>query len=628
MKNSVLLLFLLAASAFVTAPAFAQVTSGPVPVTIAYAHMSVGGDPNGLNYLTLLQFLNDNSANTSGHIAVFSDSGSPLAVSFNGGAQATTFNFTLQTGTTTEIQLSSSSGTVTSGWLELTYSPSNAETTELIQYRSGTTIIGEVGVPGTDLTENGPLPSTSFPAETSSSVNTGIAVANPNTTAIGVLVRVWDPGSGNLLASTTVALAPNAHIAKFLTELFPAVAGITQLRPQVSLDSCSSTTCTASNFTDTPGFIATALRFDTAASIFTTIPVIQSPTGGSTVRVLPQVAVGGDPGGPNYQTILYMSTTATNGVSGVANFMDNNGNLIPALANGTPTSGQFNFTVLNNRVTKIILSGSSTLRSGWVSLTLPGSVPLIVDAVYQSASNGAAVTSEASVLESPPSTESLVYVSGTDNIGIALANPQSTANTVALTLFNQQGYIAATANVTLPAYGHLAEFVSQLFPQFAGQPSFGGSLSMQSPLSFSTVSLRLTGGSIAALPTVDSIMFRPSITGLGVSATQRSTGQITFTIAVTDYSAYDQPPFPLANGTASAVTAGVGVAYISQNQFDGYYSMLLDGSNMINAASGTLSGTFQGGASNISAGTAVTFYIYVEDSAGNSSNGYMASFKF
>lgn len=626
MKNTVLLLCLLVTSALVTAPAFAQVTSGPVPDTVAYAHMSVGGDPNGLNYLTLLQFLNDNSANTSGHIAVFSDNGSPLAVSFNGGAPATTFDFALQSGTTAEVQLSSSNTTVTSGWLNITYSPSNAETTELIQYRSGTTIIGEVGVPGTDITQNGPLPSTTFPAETSSSVNTGIAIANPNTTAIGVLVRVWDPGSGNVLASTTVALAANAHVSKFLTELFPTTAGITAIRPQVSLDSCASTTCTTANFTDTPGFIATALRFDTADSIFTTIPVIQSPTGGATVRVLPQVAIGGS--NPNYQTTLFMSTTATNGLSGVAAFMDDNGNLIPVSANGTPTSGQFNFTVLGNRVTKIILSGSSTLRSGWVSLTLPSSAPLIVDAVFQSGPNGSSATAEASVLDSPPDTESLIYVSGTDSIGVALANPQTTANTIALTLFNQQGFIAAQTNVTLPPNGHVAQFVSQLFPQFAGQPSFGGSLSLQSPLSFSTVSLRLTGPSLAALPTVGSIMFRPSITGLGISATQRTTGQITFTINVTDYSAFNQPPFPLANGTATAVTARVGVAYTSKNQFDGYYSLLLDGSNMVNAASGTLSGTFQGQASNISSGTPATFYIYVEDAAGNFSNGYMASFKF
>src|SRR5262249_1885988 len=166
---------------------------------------------------------------------------------------------------------------------------------------------------------------TDFPGEsdTANGLNTGIAIVNPNSTANGALVRLWDPNTGNQLGSATVSLAANAHVAKLLTELFPSVAGINQIRVQVSIDACSTSACTTAG---SAGFIATALRLN--GSLFTTLPVVPRGTTTNIVRLLPHVAFGGDPNGVNFKTALYLTTSLSSGVTGVADIFDDNGNPI------------------------------------------------------------------------------------------------------------------------------------------------------------------------------------------------------------------------------------------------------------------------------------------------------------
>jgi hypothetical protein len=620
------LLMLLPLIVLFSAPAFAQVSFGSE--VISFPHVDVGGDPAGLNYVTLVQLVNNNSADIVGHLTLFSDSGAALSASFDGQAAAAALDFTIASGATKQIQISLS-GAITSGWMQIGFTPAEAQTTVIIQYRSGTAVLSEVGVNETDgLASNSCVwvCGTDFSGEsdTANGLNTGIAIVNPNSTANGALVRLWDPNTGNQLGSTTLALAANAHVAKLLTELFPSVAGINLIRAQVSIDSCSTSTCAAAG---TGGFIATALRLN--GSLFTTLPVVPRGTTTSVVRVLPHVAFGGDPNGVNFKTALYLTTSVTAGVTGVADIFDDNGNPIAASANGGAPSSHFAFTVLGSRVMKIVLSGDVTLQAGWLRLTLPGNASLVVNAVFQTYT-GATLASEASVLESPADTEALISVSvlsGVTNVGVALANPQSTSNTISLTLYNDAGFVAQTQFVTLPPFGHLAQYVTTIFPQLASASSFAGSLSIQSGMSFSAIALRQNGSSVvgfAALPVSDSVMFLPSLTNIQITSTNRTTGQVNFTINVADFSADVVTP------TSTAVAAAVGVNYTSgANQgFDGYYSLLLDGSSMINAVLGTLSGTFQGQLTNIPSGTAATLYVAVEDSLGNFSNLINVPFKF
>src|SRR5207247_5436727 len=141
---------------------------------------------------------------------------------------------------------------------------------------------------------------------------------------------------------------------------------------------CSSSAC---NLAGGNGFIATVVRIN--GDQLTTIPVADRPDGGSQVRILPLVSFGGPATDINIKTVLYFTTNVSTGVFGTADIFDNDGNPLPASADAAARSSSLTFTVPGNRVSRVVLTGDQTLRSGWIRLTLPGSVHLIANAVFQ-----------------------------------------------------------------------------------------------------------------------------------------------------------------------------------------------------------------------------------------------------
>ena len=582
--------------------AFGQGTS--LPVAVRFPQIAVGGDAAGANYTALLQVVNNNSAATTGHLALYADAGTALSALFDGQGPQSSVDISLQPGQARQIQLTMN-GPLTTGWMEISYSPSDASTTLILQSRSGATLLSEIGVQPSDAIDAGDLS-----VETDMGLNTGLAFANPNTAPLGVFVTLWDPNAGTRLAGTVVQLPPKGHIARFLTELFPGVASIGQMRAELSIDSCSDTSCSSAG----GAVVTTAVRLN--GDQFTTIPISADTTGGAQVRILPQVAFGGPANGLNMKTVLYFTTNVATGVFGTADIFDNDGNPLLASANGATPSSSIMFTVNGNRVSRIVLSGDDTLRSGWIRLTLSGNVHLIANAVFQTF-NGASLASEASVLESPPATHGLVYVKSQSNlgtVGIAFANSQTTSNTITLQLFDRMGFVSATQDITLPPNGHLARFVTEIFPQLASLADFDGALSMHSSTAFSALALRLSSGKIATLPVDSNGMYRPSITALRVTRAQRSPAQVNFEIDITDFDS------DAATASATTVQGKAGVDFGDGNGIDAG-NISLDGTALLNKASGTLRGTFQPpGVSSVPSGLQAAFYIVIADAAGNESN--------
>jgi hypothetical protein len=582
---------------------FGQSTSQSV--TLAFPQVAVGGDPAAAHYVTILQIVNNNSAATNGRFELLSDDGTPFQVLVDGAGPQASFDVGLVPGETRQIELSSS-GAVASAWMAATYSPAPALTAMIIQYRSGASLRSEVGVDPALNT----LVSTDLAFENDASLNTGIAISNPSLNPAYVLARLWDADTGVFTAGTVISIGPNGHIARFLTEIFPMVTSIAQMRARVSLDSCSNSTCA---FAGGNGFLATALRLN--GDQFTTISLVSRPTAGALTRVLPQVAFGGPSVGQNMKTVLYFTTNVTAGVTGTADIFDDDGNPLSASADGAAPSSSVSFTVASNRVTRIVLSGDETLRSGWIRATLSGPVNLITSAVFQTF-NGTTLASEASVLESEPVQRGLIYVKfqpGT-NVGVAFANSASSAATVTVDAFDQQGIRVASHDVTLPANGHRARFVTELFPELAGLSEFTGSMAIRSSSPFSALALRLTNDKIAALPIAADGMHRPSITALRLTQAQRSPAQVSFSVDVTDSDS------DISTSSAVLVRADVfmnfGAPGVSSGTVD------LDGTPVLNQTTGTLDGTFTlpnvTGA--IPAGTQADFYLRLSDSLGNVSN--------
>ncbi len=584
-----------------------------VPQFIDFPQIAAGGGSDGQNYVTILQVVNNNSASTTGHISLFADSGSPLAVLFDGQGPQATLDVTLLPGESREIQITLN-GPVTVGWMNVAYTPSDALTTVILQFRSGTTLLSEVGV-NPALT----IAATDIAAETNPTVNTGIAIANPDTVPAYVLVSLWDPSTGTITARNTLSLPPNGHVARFVTDIFPNVVNIAQTRTKVSLDECVDSSCTSAGGN---GFLATAVRF--TGEFFTTIPVADRAPDGDQIRILPQVAFGGPSDGLNMKTVLYLTTNVPSGVFGTAAIFDDNGNPLAASADGAPATSSMTLTVAGNRVTRVVLSGDQTLRSGWIRFTLPGTLHLITNAVFQTFS-GPDLVSEASVLESAPVTLGMVYVksqSGLANVGVAFANPQATTNTINLRLFDQSGSVSASQAITVPPQGHVARFVTELFPDFAPLSDFNGSLVLSSGAAFSALALRLTSDKIATLPIAANGMYRPALTAVRVPRTQRSPAQVSFELDVTDNDS------DISTSASTAVSAYAYLDFGSAGYDDGPVTM--DGTRLINQRSGTLSGTFKPPniTRSIPSGTQAVFYISILDSAGNESNFVRVPIRF
>jgi len=98
-------------------------------------------------------------------------------------------------------------------------------------------------------------------------------------------------------------------------------------------------------------------------------------------------------------------------------------------------------------------------------------------AVFQTIVDGR-IVSEAGVSSSPLAPHFTTYVDsvGSAESGLAVCNPNDTSVTVTFNLRNTPGQIVASTTRTLSAFGHMAQFFTQLFP--AGFDEFEGTLEL------------------------------------------------------------------------------------------------------------------------------------------------------
>jgi hypothetical protein len=271
-----------------------------------------------------------------------------------------------------------------------------------------------------------------------------------------------------------------------------------------------------------------------------------------------------------------------------------------------------------------VLNGDQTLRSGWIRLKLSGSVHLTATAVFQTY-RGSGLVGEASVLEAAVVAGGLIHVrtgDGGSNVGIAFSNPQPESNTITLQLFNDVGFLADSREIVLAPNGHLARFVSELFPQLASASSFAGALSVHGSAGFSALALRLSSDKLATLPVSENGMYRPAISGLRVISAQRAAPvQVNFELNVTDFD------MNVATGSSSSVSGLVFVDFGSAG-YD-YGDITMDGNGIIDKASGTLRGGFQLHINGtVPAGTPAVLYVLLYDVFGGQSNFVSLPFAF
>jgi hypothetical protein len=149
---------------------------------------------------------------------------------------------------------------------------------------------------------------------------------------------------------------------------------------------------------------------------------------------------------------------------------------------------------------------SGTTRSGYIVVTPDSGTGAPVATLTYGLVRDAIVQSQAAILPAPQTTETSLIVDTVRaigrNVGIAIANTNSSTATISLTLRNQDGTAAAPV-VTFPLspQSQVARFVTELFSSELMGSAFRGSLTIQSSLPVSIVGLRFSGGEFSSIPT-------------------------------------------------------------------------------------------------------------------------------
>jgi sugar lactone lactonase YvrE len=320
----------------------------------------------------------------------------------------------------------------------------------IFSYRPGGYLVSETAVPAAP-----PLNSGRIYAEIDGPLNTGVAIANPNDQMASVTFYFTD-GSGNDISPGTVTIGANQQIAGFLnSEPFHAFENA-QFQGTFSFSS------------DVPvGAIAIrGLVNEQGDFLMSALPVVDTTTpAASGTVVVPHFAHGG---GWATEIILVNPGDATLG--GTLEFRDENGAVTDTLAYAVPSRSAQKLSPG---------AGGAAVVTGSVRIVPAdgGTAPVpLADFAYRP---GGAVTVTQAGVSSTMGTAFRIYAesSGAGNsletiqTAIAIANNASAPANVVMEVTNLDGSSAGLpqpASQTLPPFGHVAKFLSEVLP---GLPS-------------------------------------------------------------------------------------------------------------------------------------------------------------
>lgn len=190
---------------------------------LAFAHMAVGGNPA---YETVLQIVNEVESTVSVGIDVFqgglagSSNGSPLTVRFDDGTVSASRSIALSPFQEFTTILSGTGATLRNGWVRVrSVTPGGKISGNLLfRQRSGSTLVGSVGVTGAQRFRRGIIQID----HRESGSDSGVAFANPDAVSVMVTLDLFR-GPNRIASPVQVTLQPNQHFAKLVSEMFPTL---------------------------------------------------------------------------------------------------------------------------------------------------------------------------------------------------------------------------------------------------------------------------------------------------------------------------------------------------------------------------------------------------------------------
>jgi hypothetical protein len=346
---------------------------------------------------------------------------------------------------------------LTGGFARLEPASGMPNTTALAIFalRQSGTLISEASVPATP-----PLLSGYFFVDVTGPINTGVAIANMNSTPVDVQYSVTDSGNGVTTQSGVITLPPNSQIARFMNELpfglHTPVQGtfVFSASAPVSIIALRGNTNTRGDF------------------LVTTLPVVDVNAPVSTTPgYVAHFAVNN-----GWKTDLILVCPGSSPCNGTVSMRDAAGNPVTVKADAL-VANSFPYGLVPLGSEKVTLTGADTQATGGTIQITPsaGSVTPIATAVFSYSNTNGVTVSEAGVT-TPIGTQFRTYVEysgqaatvGSIQPGVAIGNTSGTSNTVNLALTKLDGTATGlSTTLTIPANGQIAKFVNELFPSLA-----------------------------------------------------------------------------------------------------------------------------------------------------------------
>ncbi len=401
---------------------------------------------DGGGFITSFVLVNPAGQDTTALLELFKQDGSPLIFPLNDNYD-NAFPVTIKAGGMTVLRSANTAAVTKAGWARVRSATAIG----------GSMIYGFAPAAGKLIEEAGLDPSVpssgfSLSVDTRRSILSGVAVANPGSSAASLTLTLFD-ANGAQLNQKTRSLAALGQFAQMADEIFPenkaALANFTGL---ITLASSGSQV------------VGTTLRMAPDLNTFASIPVV-SPGGNPEPNNLyfPQIADGG-----GFRTSFVLLNAGSTAVSGTLETFKSDGTALSLNLNGTTAASRpVTIPARGVAVLESTNQGSTTV-TGWARVQANG--PIGGSIVYAFLAGGA-VQSEAGI---DPSRKVSGFSLSVDTrsdfmAGVALANPDaSTTVNCSITLYNSQGtQVGQALSLRLAPRQHLAKLVGDpdFFPQ-------------------------------------------------------------------------------------------------------------------------------------------------------------------
>jgi len=460
------------------------------PKSTVYFPQFADGTAGNVKIQTTFNLVNNSDQATDATLAFFDSSGNATTVSLNSGPAATVHHFTLARGRSISLSTGGQGAALKAGYARL-QAGTNVGGTAVFTYTENGTALYEVGVPAT-----GGLRDFTLYVNGKGSRKTALAMVNVGDAVPNATLRLYSKSAKLLrtkgLSQVAANFGPGRHVAKYVQEIFPEEIGNSEAEEgSITVESDQPLAAVTLRQDDDP-----SVPFPQEVTSMSVLPVTPGRADrlhtyfGSHRGFLSQIADGRSGAIAVKTTILLVNTNFQNTVD--ISLYSSSGQPMSLSFGPEGTGSSFSRVLKAGEVVSLETPGTGDLQVGYARIQTTNDIGTA--AIYSYYASGIKLF-DTGVPISLGGTRFTIFVDGSDSsrsYGLALANNSSSPAPVTFKLYDTNYSLVASAALPapLPASGHTAFFVSDLFPQIQSQKLAAGIVTIESPNFISAVTLR------------------------------------------------------------------------------------------------------------------------------------------